>query len=66
MTITERTLRKWRMEALQVRSAAGVIDRDTRAGDLILCRSATIEWSNRMLRLTQVLLDQHLLRKVRR
>jgi len=52
MTITERTLRKWRKEALEERELLiGSVDK------------TRLEIRNRILRLTQELLDQHLLRK---
>jgi len=57
MTITERTLKKWRREALGdyndcVHCPEGNYD-----------SSVVKELSNRILRMTQELLDQHLLRK---
>ena len=57
MSITERTLKKWRGEALKERSEVKrleIIHDDYRPA---------IERINRILRLTQELLDQHLLRK---
>ena len=58
MTITERTLRKWRKEALVVDSAIGP---DKGLHDMI--RAQAREMIDRILRMTQELLDQHLLRK---
>lgn len=60
--ITERTLKKWRKEALIV------VDEEV---DNIIKHQETIplslsyykEINDRILRLTQILLDQHLLRK---
>jgi len=52
--ITERTLKKWRMEAL------------AQDEDPPLVHEVLKTLSERILRLTQELLDQHLLRKVRR
>jgi len=55
MPITERTLRKWRTEALK----------DITYPDNSFEPNSIIEeLSNRILRMTQELLDQHLLRKV--
>ena len=53
--ITERTLKKWRREALKVkeRLIPGVA-----GGEEI-----KLEWADRILRMTSELLDQHLLRK---
>ena len=59
--ITERTLRKWRGEALRL-SCDAIKDPERNfnrpAVELILAAT-----SHRILRLTQELLDQHLLRK---
>ncbi len=55
MTITERTLKKWRTEALE--------------GEEHNAALSTKEWKafcERILRLTQELLDQHLLRKAKK
>ena len=61
MTISERTLRKWRFDALnQLHLISGFeTDRDFEHA------KKRKETSERILRLTQELLDQHLLRKVR-
>lgn len=56
--ITERTLRKWRREALQARRLWEEEDNRGR----INMNEAT-EILNRILRMSQELLDQHLLRK---
>ena len=55
MAITERTLRKWRKEALESREALYPA--------LDASQASKLEFANRILRLTQELLDQHLLRK---
>ena len=55
MTITERTLKKWRKEALECK---GRIIPVTDGG-----QETKLEWSDRILRLTQVLLDQYLVNK---
>jgi len=49
MTISERTLKKWRREALQ--------------HDLLTTDERLHELLGKILRMTQELLDQHLLRK---
>ncbi len=51
--ISERTLRRWRRDAL-------VTPKDV---DLLLSSRLYIELQERILRLTQELLDQHLIRK---
>ena len=59
MPITKRTLTKWRREALVVKSAT-----DIRNEPLIQTQTKyLVEMSERILRLTQELLDQHLLTK---
>ena len=52
MPITERTLRKWRKEALIENCKLTNFDINQ-------------EWANRVLRMTQELLDAHLLRRVK-
>lgn len=52
--ITERTLRKWRVEALVTRNAI-IFTQGLQDQKMEMC--------GRILRLTQELLDQHLLRK---
>lgn len=60
MTITERTLKKWRREALvALEEIDGEIYRDGKGLGPGMIRGL----SERVLRMTQVLLDQHLLRK---
>jgi len=61
MSITEQTLKKWRREALRVRDHAGK-DADNIHDQIPLGTSIT--FAERILRMTQELLDQHLLRKV--
>ena len=59
MPITERTLKKWRKEALkQINEGPleGTMDAAVRY-------EVKTELSNRILRMTQILLDQHLIRK---
>ena len=65
MTITERTLKKWRMEALQdANSPEAIYSHD--GVDVDFYKDEVKTLSERILRLTQELLDQHLLRKVTR
>lgn len=62
MPITERTLRKWRGEALKLHQEVSpdmYIDSSTN----LIEASVTFGLTERILRLTQELLDQHLLRK---
>lgn len=54
MTITEITLRRWRKEALRLRE----LELDSKPN-----LSNKLELYERILRMTQELLDQHLLRK---
>ena len=54
--LTERTLKKWRKEALKARVHAGALLPGSSAG-------ITVTFAERILRMTQELLDQHLLRK---
>ena len=61
--ITERTLKKWRRAALIVNCAADSKDERAKLTDNIMPRAAVIELTGRILRMTQELLDQHLLRK---
>ena len=63
MTITERTLKKWRGEALNDVIAPNVLS--THCGvDYEAHIDEVKTLSERILRMTQELLDQHLLRKV--
>jgi len=57
MSITERTLRKWRKEALRLGKDA---QDSLPNGD---AKSVAIEINSRILKMTQELLDQHLLRR---
>lgn len=57
--ITERTLRKWRKEALEFKSVYK--PRSTHLEDVTT--STLEELTNRILQMTQELLDQHLLRR---
>lgn len=57
--ITERTLRKWRREALEDVKAINKVDKP----DYPLTRKERTMVNDRILRMTQELLDQHLLRK---
>jgi len=58
MPITERTLRKWRKEALESRERLFLSTIFADGG-----KESKLEWAGRILRLTQELLDQHMLRK---
>lgn len=62
MPITERTLKKWRREALEAKE----IELGPGSGSVIgqLSHKRSLEYLERMLRMTQELLDQHLMRKV--
>jgi len=55
--ITEKTLRKWRAEALRERNLLMFPD------PTILTTTREVETQERILRLTQELLDHHLMRK---
>lgn len=57
MPITERTLRKWRKEALWTLQR----NHDRFKGESGIFASAHLETCKRILRMTQELLDQHLL-----
>ena len=59
--ISERVLRKWRGEALQLNNLVEVIKLHEGANDDIV--SSHSEAQKRILKLTQELLDQHLVRK---
>jgi len=56
--ISEKTLRKWRRDALQ---PTNVMDQSKPLVDILSFQS--IEMKERILRLTQELLDAHLMRK---
>jgi transposase-like protein len=60
--ITERTLRKWRREALETLQGTESI-RNIYEGTAAGLAKEYIETQQRVLRMTQELLDQHLLRK---
>jgi len=55
MTISKRLLKKWRKEALQEREA---IEKN-----ITITVAMPITWNERILRMTQELLDQHMLRE---
>lgn len=57
--ITERTLKKWRKEALIIKDSIDIPVED----ELKVNRQSFTEYMNRIIRMTQELLDQHLLRK---
>ena len=57
--ITERTLKKWRKESLKVKDA---VDKDIDF-PVQTNRQSLVEWHTRILRMTQEMLDMHLLRK---
>ena len=61
MPISERLLRSWRKEALE--SPASFFHHDESKESLFLLLKEIQKLSTRILRLTQELLDQHLLRK---
>lgn len=61
--ITERTLRNWRRDALRRRNNPLLVRNGEEINAAILYE---IELHDRILRLTQELLDQHLLRKDKR
>jgi hypothetical protein len=56
--ISERVLRKWRREALETLKCTVAVDRVGATGELI-------NSSERILRLTQELMDEHLLKGVK-
>lgn len=62
MPITKRTLETWRREALSDHNIELTLDDREHGVELLTIRCRQI--SERILRLTQELLDQHLLRKV--
>lgn len=61
--ISERMLRKWRRGALTSKSSAISKDVANEPTDVLVPRAVVINWSNIILRLTQELLDIHLLKK---
>ena len=58
MTITERTLKRWRKESLN-----NIVKRRTTIGETNNLTEAFMETQERILKMTAELLDQHLLRK---
>jgi len=58
MPITERTLKRWRKEALN-----NLVKRRTTIGETNNLTEAFMETQERILKMTAELLDQHLLRK---
>ena len=61
MTITERTLKRWRKEALENKKV--ILDIDHNKVKYGPWEPTVGEYSERILRMTQELLDQHLMRK---
>lgn len=59
--ITKRTLKKWRKEALEDITTQGLYDPDDSTN--LVEGSKVIELNKRILRMTQILLNQHLMRK---
>ena len=67
MTITKRTLTKWRKEALKAfnsKPLSNGTNLDKKPLTEILSYAQNIEIANRILQMTQELLDQHLMREV--
>lgn len=60
MTITERTLKRWRMEALKAKDRSFVVSGGYPEDAAIILFD---ELNERILRMTQELLDLHLIRK---
>ena len=60
--ISERTLKRWRREALNAESKRSDLRR-LHEGSVPVLLEAYIELNERILRMTQELLDQHLVRK---
>lgn len=59
--ITERTLKKWRREALNDCNTMNELSQEELNASKLLSKIEQL--SNQVLRMTQILLDQHLLRK---
>ena len=59
MTITERTLKQWRKEALRLKKS---IDGDS-SNNIYMGKATMQDICSRLLRMTQELLDLHLMRK---
>ena len=53
---TQRTLKKWRSEALVLRKQVQSLNKP-----FIVTRSTAIDWADRILKLTQELMDQSLI-----
>ena len=58
MTISERTLRKWRKEALHLDN---LVVKD-QAATITITRYVAVDTCQKLLKMTQELLDQHLLK----
>lgn len=62
--ISERTLRKWRKEALLAKdSIISTVHVDENWTEPVLNRYESVQLFEKMLQMTQELLDQHLLRR---
>lgn len=62
--ITERTLKNWRREALKAKQSIELsVKEPANRFDLVLDKTEALLLYKRILRMTQLLLDQHLLRK---
>lgn len=61
--ISERTLKKWRIDALNVEIALEICSGDEVEMELSMAKSHLKRLSRIVLNITQVLLDQHLLKK---
>ena len=61
--ISERTLKKWRIYALNVEIALEICSGDEVEMELSMAKSHLKRLSRIVLNITQVLLDQHLLKK---
>ena len=59
MTISERMLRKWRREALRMKE----VEENPGSGHLLQDEKIFVEVFERILLMTQELLDQHLMKK---
>jgi hypothetical protein len=62
MPISEKTLRKWRSDSLKLNQQLSTINHDQILMDPL--EPALRESQDRILRLTQELMDHHLMRKV--
>ena len=61
--ITEKTLRRWRIDSLKMKEPSNIDSAENPDPDTIVKVSHWIELHNRILRLTQELMDQHLMGK---